>query len=239
MTGANRPPWVDIEDFFRLPFNYCDRWCEKCRLTGQCRVFKDEEKRKEKYLKQGKDPYSLECAFETVGDIFKEVRKGLEKSAKKFGIDINNLDYSSEEEDPEPETFEIYQLAIKFSKAGKRILSDLQVVPEDVNENLLVENAETISYYNSMVPPKIYRAILSRIEEEKDPEIVESCPDARNSGFLLINWFEEMICSLTELINHPPLRPMREKLLKYKKTAINLMEIINVEFGIEEEERLN
>jgi len=239
VTGAIRPPWVDIEDFFRLPFNYCDRWCEKCRLTDRCRVFKNEEKRNEKYIRQGKDPHSLECAFETIGDTFKEIRKGLSKSAKKFGIDINNLDYSSVEEDLEPETFEIYQLALKFSKAGKRILSDLQVVPEDIDESLLIDNAETISYYSTAVPPKVYRAILSRIEEEKDPEIVESCPDARNSGFLLINWFDEITCSLTELINYPPLRPMREKLLKYKKTTVNLMEVIEVEFGVREEKKLN
>lgn len=239
MTGSNRPPWVDIQDYYRLPFNYCDHWCEKCRLTSECRVFKNEEKRKKKYSKKGKDPRSIECAMETMSSVFEEVRQGLEKSAEKFGIDMKDIDYSTEEEDPSPETFEIYQIAVRFNKAGKRILSDLQVVAEDANENLLVENAETIVYYNNAIPAKVYRAILSRSEEEKDLEIKESCPDARNSGFLLINWLDEIIKSLISLINHPPLRPMREKLIRFKKAAINLKEIVNIEFEVEEEEWLN
>lgn len=239
MTGANRPPWVDLQDFYRLPFNYCDRWCEKCQLTSECRVFKDEQKRKKKYSKQGKDPNSMEYALETMKDVFKEVREGLAKSAKKFGIDIESIDYSLEEEDPPPETFEIYQLALKFTKAGKRILSDLQVVTEDVDEDLLIRNTETISYYNLVIPPKVYRALLSRTEEGKDPKMIESCPDARNSGFLLLNWLEEIIHSLSEIISHPPLRPMREKLIKFKKSAINLKEVINIEFDVEEEKLVN
>lgn len=239
MIGANRPPWVDIQDFYRMPFNYCDRWCEKCRLTSECRVFKDEEESKKKWIKAGKDPNSMEFVFDTVGRNFKKVRKLIEKDAKRFGINLNEIDYSQEEKEPKPETFEIYRLAVKFSKAGKRILSDLQVVTEDVDENLLVSNAEVISHYNTVIPAKVYRAILSRAEEEKDPEIIESCPDARNSGFLAMNWLDEIIVSLNDLISHSPLRPMRGKMIKFKKAAINLKEMINMEFEVEEEEKVN
>lgn len=47
MFGAIKPPWIDKEDFYRTPFNYCDRWCERCRLTEICRVFKDQQKSRE------------------------------------------------------------------------------------------------------------------------------------------------------------------------------------------------
>ncbi len=239
MTGANRPLWVDIQDFFRMPFNYCDRWCEKCRLTNECRVFKNEEESKKEWIKAGKDPDSMEYVFDTVGKSFKKVRELIGKDAKRFGINLDEIDCSQDEKEPEPETFEIYQLALKFSKAGRKILSDLQVVTEDVDENLLISNAEIISHYNLAIPAKVYRAILSREEEKKDPDIIESCPDARNSGFLLVNWINEIIASLNVLMNHPPLRPTREKLAKFKKVAVNLRDIINIEFEVEEKERLN
>jgi len=66
MFGANRPPWISKKDFYRTPFNYCDRWCERCQLTDICRVFQDEQKSRAKWIKQGKNPDSWEYVFATV-----------------------------------------------------------------------------------------------------------------------------------------------------------------------------
>lgn len=235
MTGAIKPPWVDKEDFYHLPFNYCDRWCEKCNLTSLCRVFKDEEKSKKKWIKAGKDPNSWEYVFDTVKESFEEVAKLIKKDAKRLGIDLSNIDYSQERKEPSPEKFAIYQLSKKFTGAINKAIKDLQVLPEDVEEDLVIENVETLSFYSNLIPAKLYRAIISRFEEKEDPELAEACPDSKNSAFILINALGEIIDSLSNLLNHSPLRPMREKLFKLRKSAMNLKEIINIEFGLEEE----
>ena len=37
-------------------FNYCDRWCERCRFEDRCRVRHEERKRMERHLLRGENP---------------------------------------------------------------------------------------------------------------------------------------------------------------------------------------
>jgi hypothetical protein len=30
--GAIKPPWIDKDVFYKLPFNFCDRFCERCQF---------------------------------------------------------------------------------------------------------------------------------------------------------------------------------------------------------------
>jgi len=239
MSGAIRPPWIDKEDFYHMPFNYCDRWCEKCQLTNLCRVFKREEESKKKWVKAGKDPDSWDYVFNTIKESFEEVRGLIKKDANRLGIDLSAIDYSKEKGEPLPKNFTIYRLSNKFAQAIKRTLKDLEGIPVDVDEDLVVRSAEILSYYSTLIPAKVYRAILSRAEEKEDPKLAEACPDSRNSAFIIVNALSEIIYSLTEVIGHSPLRPIREKLFHLRKVAINLKEAINAEFEVEEEERLN
>ena len=38
MPGAIRPPWIDKKTFLKMPFNFCDRWCERCQFTTFCHI---------------------------------------------------------------------------------------------------------------------------------------------------------------------------------------------------------
>ncbi len=40
---AIKPPWVESYLFYKLPFNYCDRWFERCKISGICRVYQIEK----------------------------------------------------------------------------------------------------------------------------------------------------------------------------------------------------
>jgi hypothetical protein len=52
------------ERFISGIYNYCDRWCERCRFTAHCRVFATEQKRLERHLLRGEDPDSMETVLE-------------------------------------------------------------------------------------------------------------------------------------------------------------------------------
>lgn len=53
---AIKPPWISKELFYRLVFNFCDRWCERGKLSGICRIYQEEKERERKFIKQGIDP---------------------------------------------------------------------------------------------------------------------------------------------------------------------------------------
>lgn len=239
MTGASRPPWVDLQEFYRMPFNYCDRWCEKCKLCDLCKIFREEQESKKDWIAAGKDPDSWEYVFYSVSDSLKEAFMLLAKQAEELGIDLNKIDYNEKEEEPPPKIFNVYKLVNKFFNTIRNLLKDFEVVPVDVDKDLVIRHLDTLSFYSTLVSAKIYRATTSKFREEKDLLMKECCGDSRISAYIAVNSMDEVIAALTELISHPPLRPMREKLIKFKKSAINLKEVINIEFEVEEEKLVN
>ncbi|MFZ5365732.1 MAG: hypothetical protein ACOZBZ_00380 [Patescibacteria group bacterium] len=235
MAGAIRPPWIDKKDFYHLPFNYCDRWCERCNLTEICKVFQDEQKSREKWIKQGKDPDSWEYVFVTVKESFEKTMRLIEKGAKKWGIDLSKIDDSDYEPPPEPEKFPLYNLVEKFSKRLEKLLKNLEIVPIETNERLVLENMEVISHYQPLIRAKIYRALTSRLEDEKEKDPELRTFDAETSAFIVVNGLISVGEALANLAEHKPLRPLRSKMVRLGKASLDLAKIINLEFNLSEE----
>lgn len=233
MPGAVRPPWIEKEEFYHMPFNFCDRWCEKCQLNDICKIHQEELESKATWIAAGKDPNSWEYVFETVSKSLTETFALLAKEAEKMGIDLNKIEDVPEEE-PKPKAFRVYRLAQKLCQALKRVISDLEVVPIDANVDLVLKNVEIISFYSTLICPKIYRATKSKFGEDKDPLLKEYCGDSRISAFIAVNSLEELIGALSELESHSPLRPMREKFIRLKNVVTGLIKIIEAEFELED-----
>jgi len=232
MSGAVRPPWIDRATFLRTPFNFCDRWCERCELAEICRVFQKEQERRKRFIREGKNPDSWECVFEAIRESLKEIRELLEKQTKELGIDLEKTN-APEEVLPKPNKSPLYRLANKFSKALEKLMDDLQVIPVEADENLVLESLEIISHYCHFLPVKIYRALASKLEEEKEDQN-DDWRDSQVSAFLVINALLEVSNALADLAEHEPLNPLKEKLLRLEKISLELVEIIRGEFGIEE-----
>lgn len=232
MFGTNKPPWISKEDFLKTPFNYCDRWCKRCRLANICRVFQDEQKSKEKWIRQGKDPNSWEYVFTTVKENFEETMKLLEKGAKKWGIDLKDIDDSDYQPPPPPEEFPLYNLVSKFSQGLEKISEDLRIVPIEADEKLILENMEVISHYQPLIRAKIYRALTSELEEEKrkNPELRTF--DAQTSAFIVISDLLSIAEAFKNLAQHDPLRPIRNKLRRLGKISLELAKTIDLEFSL-------
>jgi hypothetical protein len=64
-------------------YNYCDRWCERCAFTAQCRVYKDVDER------GGHDPdMSMESTIDFVTAAFEETCRTLEAETAARGIPL-------------------------------------------------------------------------------------------------------------------------------------------------------
>ena len=234
MPGVVKPPWVSKKDFYRTSFNYCDRWCEKCQLTEICRVFQSEQKSREKFIRQGKNPDSLGCGLEIIKENFKKIRKLLEKDALRLGIDLSKIKNSNCQSLPEPQRLPLYKLVNRFSGKLKGLLQKLEVVPIEANEKLILENIEIISYYRLLIPAKIYRAFASKLEEEKDED--NQVFDSKTSAFISLNGLVSISSSLLALASHQPLDLFRGNLAHLGKVSLDLAKTIDLEFDLNQVE---
>ena len=232
MFGAYKPPWVRKEDFLKTPFNYCDRWCERCQFKHICRVFQREQKSKEAWIKQGKDPNSLDYVFETVRENLEETAKLLKKDAQKWGIDLDEIEDSDCQLLPEPEEFPLYNLAFKFSQKLEKLADDLRLVPEGADEYLILEGIKVISHYQSLIPPKVYRALISKAEEEEEKKMGIYVLDAETSAFIVIRGLLAVAEVLKNLARHRPLGVLRKNCLRLAKISLKLAEMIDWEFNL-------
>lgn len=231
MFGAIRPSWIDKEMFYRMPFNFCDRWCERCNLISICRVYKDLYKTRKRFLKKGKDPDSLESAMEIIGENFEKVRKLIKKDAKKWGIDLENFPESEIEEErsfeEELQRYPLYKLATNYAKKIENLLEELSPIALESHEKV-IENLEIINYYQEILPAKIYRACISR--EEEDEMENDTTMDSQTSAFIAIRGLRLIIFSLTNLLVYPYLKPSKKKIINLIGISEDLIDLLTKKF---------
>ena len=61
-------------------FNYCDRWCERCRFTSKCRNYAFDPENQN---------LSMEDTFKYVSNVLKATMLMIEEDAKEMGIDLS------------------------------------------------------------------------------------------------------------------------------------------------------
>lgn len=76
------------------PYNFCDRWCERCVHETQvrCILYKDELERKITCIAHGRDEDDPEITKAVMDVQYGEVGEKLREHADKFGIDLDDLD---------------------------------------------------------------------------------------------------------------------------------------------------
>lgn len=216
--------------FYRMPFNFCDRWCERCELGAICKVRQKELLRKEKYLKAGEDPYLWKAVFGDIYESFAEVGKMLAKDLKRLGITQEEIDKQPLRKEPNPTRFKTYQIAHKLSIRIRKYLEDISWLIEEKDDQV-IDSAEILLYYNNFIVAKIFRAILSREEEKDMPG--DTTMDAKNSAFLTSNALTEMGDALQDMFASKQLKNVKKETGQLIILIDSLNEIVLTEFGIE------
>jgi len=159
-------------------FNYCDRWCEKCRFTANCRVFSTESKiYTHQILNDGE--------FPKAEDIFKYEIEDTEESENEF--DENDfwedvdLDFDEEEDDDdlfkrpkEKKEYQLEKLADEYFRIAHSFIKSLDNkfnLTETINQKIkepgfkfLFDNIEIVSWYHMFIMVKIKRALKDKGE---------------------------------------------------------------------------
>lgn len=159
------------------PFQYCDRFCEECRFTFCCSLYYGEKKQRLEILKQGKDPDDPKMAMKQVKESFSQTMKMLKKMAKRDGF---NLDLAHLGKDVPKDAFDsflprkisICREAEQWVEISFGILNELA---KPTNKNAvpfyIYPQLDKFGHYASVVPSKLYRAMLYFYDKtEKDNE---------------------------------------------------------------------
>lgn len=171
------------------PYNFCDRWCERCLHETQmrCRLYLDDLERRATCIAHGKDEDDLEITKAVMEVQYGDIEEGLEEAVKKFGIDLDfpeidedqlDKDGFVELEDLPPELqahikfVESHPLPLTVEQYSKRCHAFLEknfyekkdIAPE------LKYHFETISWYHTLLPAKLQRALAGFHEQVSEGE---------------------------------------------------------------------
>ena len=104
----------------KSPYNFCDRWCERCLHEKQacCRLYQDEFEQKRTCIAHGRKPGDPEVIAEVLEKQLEGVQESLAKYAEENEIDLEVLD------GPE---FEKIKEHIKFVENNKHQIQDKNV----------------------------------------------------------------------------------------------------------------
>src|SRR5262249_22299125 len=98
-TGMHRrKPFDDYDPdrFISGVYNYCDRWCERCRFNTRCLVYHEEQQRTAEHLLNDEDPNDMEVVMADVSDSFRQTIEMLQEMAEEMGVDLDSMDSEDE-----------------------------------------------------------------------------------------------------------------------------------------------
>ena len=236
--GAIKPPWIHKEVFYKLPFNFCDRWCERCNLSGICRVYQKEKEQEKRFMKQGIDPKSTKAMFLSMTESFEETKKLLEKDMKRLKVKITKEDdikfeKKENKKDKLIEKDHLTQISKKLAFKLVKLVEDfhyyfLEETPKEIKESLRILN-----YYMLFFSVKIHRAIFSAIEE-KEMKYEDTTFDSKNSAFLSYVSIVKIINALKNISNYKNVDyNLNKKVVKYLYLFENLNLVLKERFDLE------
>lgn len=180
-------------------FNYCDRWCEKCKFTANCFLFTQESKIKTHEILHNGNMSNIEEVFDKEFDNLKNEDDKEEYDDfmdEDFFDSISDEDddlIKHEDEEKEPEhpvndLIDKYFLKshslIESIDAKFRFLSELKENHKSSIVKKAFDDFEILMWYHTLIGAKMKRALhgLDEVSKEDDEEVREIHEDDMNGS---------------------------------------------------------
>ncbi|GEM_PF-3235280 len=165
----------------KAPYNFCDRWCQRCHHNKQisCQLYLDEFERKITCIAYGKDEDDPQISENVLEAQHRDFEEKLSELADETGIDLDCSD-SDEGEIGCEEDFEFEELAggnDPLEKTARNYSNKAAIFLKEIfNEKTRLNQKqeydfETISWYHQLLPAKINRALTGFQEQLKEDYI--------------------------------------------------------------------
>ncbi|MHC4777585.1 MAG: hypothetical protein ACYTFG_03290 [Planctomycetota bacterium] len=188
------------------PYNYCDRWCEKCRIDKEmCLVYQSGTDDELDAISRGVETRTMDYSMNRCSETLKDTIAMIEETAREEGIDLSGVEEEvkplSRREDPP-----LLKEATRFSRELFALLEENEAVLE-AKESEGELSLERFHWYHPMVGMKIARLLSEEEMEEADGD-----PELREfTGALLIlsaqlahRALRETEAGLLQIIKHVP-----------------------------------
>jgi hypothetical protein len=173
-------------------YNYCDRWCEKCRFTANCLLFTQESKIKTFEILHNGDLSGIDEVFDKEIDrmeneYFDDEEENENDLEEDFFNSINNEneDFTERKEESEKTKHPIEDLVDEYFIKSFSLIKSLSAKYKFVNDSKedlegpvaqkIFNDFEVFSWYHAFISAKIKRALgdLEDIENEDDDDMKE------------------------------------------------------------------
>lgn len=160
------------------PYNFCDRWCERCAHEKQirCRLYKDEQEQKITCIAYGREPDDSEIIEEVLEKQYGEADKLLQEYIGENRIDIDDTNETEAEWEEINEHIENVAKDDPLNKTVKHYCDGARAFLEETFFNKksafpeLVYDFETITWYHVLLPANLYRALCGFYEQAAEDE---------------------------------------------------------------------
>lgn len=193
-TGSPEPrrdpeidPDADLDRFVPGIYNYCDRWCERCPMTAKCYVYWQEQQTKAEHRAAGRDPADWAVVLDDVKKQFQQAGRLLREAAEEQGWNLDDIP-DAESMRPDPSHHPLHRRAEAYTAAAhafvtdfrQRVVREGEVVEERAGVvdperaasafRKILDAYEVLSWYHTLIPAKVHRALSSKMEAEEDEE---------------------------------------------------------------------
>lgn len=146
------------------PYNFCDRWCERClhEKQNRCRVYQDEFEQKITCIAHGREPNDPEITAEVLKWQFEGVDEKIQQFCEENDIDLDEIDESEfEEMQWRRETLKEHPLNLlgkQYLKVAHKFLKETFYDKKDIASKLIT-HFETVAWYHTLLSVKLRRAL--------------------------------------------------------------------------------
>lgn len=170
------------------PYNFCDRWCERCTHEKQmrCRLYLDDLERRVTCIAHGKDEDDLEITKAVMESQYADTEEKLKETEEKFGIDLDNPDIEELDEehaidfDDLPEDIQKHikfvennplpVSAEQYRKKAEDFLKDT-FYKEEKKYSALNYDFQTVAWYHTLLSVKLQRALAGFHEPASEGDL--------------------------------------------------------------------
>ncbi|MFO8053007.1 MAG: hypothetical protein R6U54_03500 [Candidatus Omnitrophota bacterium] len=207
----------------KSPYNFCDRWCQRCPHEKQncCRLYLDDFERRATCIAHGREEDDSEITEAVFEGQYKDMEEKLGEQAGKFDIDLDNPEIDESELDeggwidfedlPKGvqehikfvENNPLDTTANNYSKKARIFLKDTFYKSQPADSKFRYA-FETISWYHTLLPVKLKRALAGFHEPVSEDEF--ALYDAVAQFEICKKSAQESIKALREIKKHFPSR---------------------------------
>jgi hypothetical protein len=154
------------------PYNFCDRWCERCTHEKQlhCRLYLDEFEQKTTCIAHGRDEDDPEITAYVLEKQFEGVEEAMEKINEENEIDFEDLPQDIQKHIRFVENNPLEGTAKQYRKKAHAFLEATFYKDWAANPELKYD-FETVSWYHALLEVKLHRALCGFHEPASEGDI--------------------------------------------------------------------